>query len=114
MKCEVGAIQVKFLGHLVTGTTLAPDPAKLEAVQHWPSPSSVPEVRRFLGFANYFRRFIEGYSHISRPLEEMTDCFAKFSWTPEREEAFLNLKDRLMSAPVLHLADPKKVTPSRH
>ena len=104
-ECDFGATQAQFLGHLVTGTTLAPDPAKLEAVKTWSSPSSVPEVRRFLGFANYFRRLIKGYSHIFRPLEEMTGRFVKFSWTQEREEAFLRLKDRLMTAPVLHLAD---------
>ena len=107
-KCTFGTSFVRYLGHILTGTTIAPDPGKLSAVRDWPLPKSVADVRRFLGFSNYFRRFIKSYSSISRPLEEITGKHSRFQWSPEREKAFHSLKTCLLSAPVLQIADTSK------
>lgn len=104
-KCQFGAKELLFLGHRVSGSSIAPDPEKLKAVVDWPIPSSVPDVRKFLGFANYFRRFIDHYSFISRPLEEMTGKGAHFEWNEARQCAFEQLKRALLQAPVLRLAN---------
>ena len=107
-KCEFGVQDVLFLGHRVDGINISPDPEKIKAVANWPAPSSVTEVRKFLGFANYFRRFVDHYSAISRPLEEITGKNAHFVWNSSRQEAFEALKQALLKAPVLKLADVKK------
>ena len=108
-KCEFATKCVTFLGHQITGTSLAPDEEKLVAVKDWPEPKSVPEVRRFLGFSNYFRRFIDHYASIARPLEEITGRYTKFEWNNQRRDAFKQLKQCLLSAPVLRLADDSKL-----
>ena len=90
------------------GDTIAPDDDKLKAVRDWKVPQSTTDVRRFLGFANYFRRFINGYSGISRPLEQLTGKYCKFSWNSSANSAFVQLKEALVSAPVLRLADVSK------
>ena len=81
----------QFLGHIVSGTSLKPDPEKLTVVQKRKTPTSVTEVRQFLGFTNYFRRFIDHYSFIARPLEELTGKYARFSWSKQCHDAFAHL-----------------------
>ena len=66
------------------------------------------DVRRFLGFTNFFRRFIKDYSVIARPLEELTGKYARFTWETDQEKAFRELREALLKAPVLKLADVKK------
>ena len=107
-KCEFGLEDVLFLGHRINGQSISPDPAKIEAVKSWPTLSSVTEVRQFLGFTNYFRRFISHYSSISAPLEEITGKHAKFEWTDARQKAFESLRSALINSPVLRLADVKR------
>ena len=104
-KCVWGAMEIQYLGHLLTGTIISPDPSKLEAVKEWPTPSTVTQVRSFLGFANYFRRFIKRFSDMARPLDEITGKNSHFQWSDERQAAFEDLKQALLEAPVLHLAD---------
>ena len=99
---------VIFLGHKLSGLSIFPDPNKIAAVKEWPAPSSIKEVRQFLGFANYFRRFIDHYSMISRPLEEITGKHSRFEWNSARQSAFEKQRKALLSAPVLRLADVKK------
>ena len=85
VKCQFGLNEVKFLGHVVSGSTFSPDPDKLEAVANWPVPRpAVTDVRRFLGFTNFFRRFIEDYSAMSHPLERLTGKETKFTWSTEQ------------------------------
>ena len=67
------------------------------------------EVRRFLGYTNFIRRFIEDYSVIARPLEEITGKYARFSWEKSQEKAFRELREALLTAPVLKLAEPFRV-----
>ena len=107
-KCEFGVREVLFLGHKINGTSISPDPKKISAVETWPTPSSVTDVRKFLGFANYFRRFIDRHSTISRPLEEITGKNSRFEWSAARQKAFESLKSALLEAPVLQLADVEK------
>lgn len=107
-KCHFAVNQIKFLGHIVTGETIAPDPDKLATVTKWPVPKSVKEVRQFLGFTNYFRRFIKDYSSMSRPLEKLTGKYAKFLWCGACQEAFERLRNAMLEAPVLELANLNK------
>ena len=108
IKCEFALDSIRFLGHFVDGTHLWPDPEKISVVRNWSAPTSVTGIRQFLGFTNYFRRFIEGYSFIARPLEELTGKNMRFCWNEECQSAFEALKEALISAPVLRLPDVGK------
>nr|GFD03678.1 putative reverse transcriptase domain-containing protein [Tanacetum cinerariifolium] len=79
------------------------DPAKVKAITKWPRPTSVTEVCSFLGLAGYYRRFIEGFSRLALPLTKLMRKGEKFVWNEEREKRFEELKQRLVSAPVLTL-----------
>ena len=100
-KCEFWLSEVNFLGHIVTAKGIRVDPAKIEAVQNWKSPTTPNEIRSFLGLAGYYRRFIEGLSKIARPMTQQLQKNVKFSWTPECEQSFQLLKKKLTAAPVL-------------
>ena len=105
-KCEFFVSDVRFLGFRVSGETLQVDTSKLEGLAEHPSPVTVPEVRRFVGFCNFFRKFVPRYADIVRPLTALTHKFARFLWSTECQKAFDTLKDALLSAPVLLLPDP--------
>ena len=102
-KCEFWMPQVSFLGHIVSKDGILVDPSKIEAVKNWPRPTSVTEVRSFLGLASYYRRFVEGFSKIATPLTELTRKSNRFEWTDRCEKSFQELKERLITAPVLSL-----------
>nr|GFB08167.1 putative reverse transcriptase domain-containing protein [Tanacetum cinerariifolium] len=80
------------------------DPAKVEAITKWPRPTSVTEVRSFLGLAGYYRRFVEGFSRLALPLTKLMRKGEEFIWNEEREKSFEELKQHLVSAPVLTLS----------
>ena len=82
------------------------DPAKVSAVAEWPSPPTRKRLQQFLGFANFYRRFIRGYSQVAAPLTALTSTKSAFIWTPKAETAFLNLKKWFVSAPILVEPDP--------
>uniref|UniRef100_A0A2N9HUA0 CCHC-type domain-containing protein n=1 Tax=Fagus sylvatica TaxID=28930 RepID=A0A2N9HUA0_FAGSY len=100
-KCEFWMDRVVFLGHVISRDGITVDPSKIEAVVNWVRPTNVSEVRSFLGLAGYYRRFVEGFSCIATPLTRLTRKNAKFEWTNECERSFQELKERLVSAPVL-------------
>ena len=81
------------------------DPQKIEAVTNWKRPSSVTEIRSFLGLAGYYRRFVQDFSRIAAPLTRLTRKGVKFEWSEKCEQSFQELKDRLTSALVLALPD---------
>ena len=92
-----------FLGHVVSKDDIQVDPKKIEAVIAWPRPTTVAEVRSFLGLTGYYRRFVKDFSKIAAPLTRLTQKNVKFNWTDRCEEHFLLLKELLTSAPVLTL-----------
>ncbi|XLS75404.1 hypothetical protein HN51_032269, partial [Arachis hypogaea] len=107
-KCEFWKSEVKFLGHVVSKKGIAVDPTKVEAVMDWKQPTTVTEIRSFLGLAGYYRRFIKGFSQIALPMTKLTRKDTPFVWTPECEESFQTLKKKLTTAPVLVLPEPNE------
>ncbi|KAL0539815.1 hypothetical protein IC582_024036 [Cucumis melo] len=104
-KCEFWLKQVSFLGHVVSKAGVSVDPAKIEAVTGWTRPSTVSEVRSFLGLAGYYRRFVENFSRIATPLTQLTRKGAPFVWSKACEDSFQTLKQKLVTAPVLKVPD---------
>ena len=101
-KCHFARPQVQYLGYLISKNGVQPHPSKFEAVTSYPTPSTATEVREFLGIANYYRRFVEGFSAIATPLYQLTRKTASgFLWTPECRKAFDQLKQKLVSPPIL-------------
>ena len=90
-----------FLGHVISKDEITVDPNKIEAVINWDRPTNVSEVRSFMGLAGYYSRFVEGFSHIAAPLTQLTRKNVKFKWKEECEKSFQELKQRLVTAPVL-------------
>ena len=84
------------------------DPTKVKSVTEWLAPTSVGEICGFLGLAGYYRRFIENFSKIAKPMTELLKKDTKFKWTNECEASFQELKKRLVTAPVLILPDIRK------
>ncbi|XP_073320718.1 uncharacterized protein [Pagrus major] len=105
-KCEFHAPSVSFLGYIVAQGSVQMDPAKVSAVSSWPVPDSHKQLQRFLGFANFYRRFIRNYSSIAAPLTTLTSSKVPFLWTQAAEEALLTLKSRFISTPILQVPDP--------
>ena len=102
-KCEFWLDSVAFLGHVVSKDGVSVDPQKVEAIQNWPRPTFVTEIRSFLGLAGYYRRFIKDFSKIAAPLTKLTQKHVAFQWNDLCEQSFQQLKDCLSSAPVLAL-----------
>ncbi|WRX26676.1 Reverse transcriptase domain - like 10 [Theobroma cacao] len=102
-KCEFWLKEVVFLGHVVSGAEIYVDPKKIEAVLQWEQPRTVTEIRSFLGLADYYKRFVQGFSLIATPLTRLTRKGVKYEWDDVCENRFQELKNRLTSAPVLTL-----------
>ncbi|GJT98016.1 hypothetical protein Tco_1093534 [Tanacetum coccineum] len=100
-KCEFWIPKVQFLGHVIDSEGIHVDPAKIESIKDWTSPKSPTEIRQFLGLAGYYRRFIEGFSKIAKPMTKLTQKKVKFDWGDKQETAFQLLKQKLCSAPIL-------------
>ena len=107
-KCEFWLKKEPFLSHVLSEEGISVDPAKVQEVLDWKIPTSVHEVRSFLGLAGYYRRFIPEFSKISKPMTRILQKYEKFVWTPECEEAFHKLRTLLTSAPVLAQLDIEK------
>lgn len=104
-KCKFLQLEVKYLGHVVSGNGVCTDPAKLEAVRDFPTPTSVKMLRSFLGLASYYRRFIPKFSKVAGSLHALTKKDVPFVWTPSCQLAFEELKRLLTSSPVLAYPD---------
>ncbi|KAA0060555.1 hypothetical protein E5676_scaffold420G00740 [Cucumis melo var. makuwa] len=100
-KCEFWLKKVTFLCHVVSSEGVSVDPAKIKAVTSWPRPSTVSEIRSFLGLTGYYRRFMEDFSRVASPLTQLTRKGTPFVWSPACESSFQELKQKLVSAPVL-------------
>ncbi|GJY13230.1 putative reverse transcriptase domain-containing protein [Tanacetum coccineum] len=104
-KCEFWIPKVHFLGHVIDGKGIYVDPAKIEAIKDRASPKPPMEIRQFLGLAGYYRRFLEGFSKIAKPVTKLTQKKVKFVWGDKQEAAFQLLKQKLCSAPILALPE---------
>ncbi|GJS73462.1 putative reverse transcriptase domain-containing protein [Tanacetum coccineum] len=104
-KCEFWIPKVQFLGYVIDSEGIHVDPAKIESIKDWASPKSPMEIRQFLGLAGYYRRFIEGFSKIAKPMTKLTQKKVKFEWGDKQEAAFQLLKQKLCSAPILALPE---------
>ncbi|GJV17956.1 putative reverse transcriptase domain-containing protein [Tanacetum coccineum] len=104
-KCEFWIPKVQFLGHVIDSEGIHVDPAKIESIKDWTSPKSPTEIRQFLGLAGYYRRFIEGFSKIAKPMTKLTQKKIQFVWGDKQEAAFQLLKQKLCSAPILALPE---------
>jgi hypothetical protein len=107
-KCEFWLIEVAFLGHVISAGGVSLDPGKVMNILNWMPPTSVAEVRSFLGLAGYYRRFIKDFSKIAKPMMKLLEKNKTFEWAEECQTSFEELKKRLTSAPVLILPDLTK------
>ncbi|KAL0162334.1 hypothetical protein M9458_041730, partial [Cirrhinus mrigala] len=106
-KCEFHQTRVQFLGYYISPEGIEMDPKKITAVQDWPIPTTVKELQRFLGFANFYRRFIKGYSQITSALTSLLKGAKKtITWTPAAQAVFIQLKTAFCTAPILKHPDP--------
>lgn len=116
-KCAFFQQQVRYLGHVISNQGVATDPSKIEEVSSWPTPTTVSELRSFLGFASYYRQFVEGFAKLAAPLHRLVAELANGGsgkrlqkaaiqvWSSECQASFDALKTKLTTAPVLAYAD---------
>nr|GEZ27041.1 putative reverse transcriptase domain-containing protein [Tanacetum cinerariifolium] len=97
--------EVQFLGHVINRDGIHVDPSKIEVIKNWKASRTLSEVSSFLGLAGYYRRFIEDFSKIAKPLTILTQKSKTFDWGEEQENVFQTLKDKLCNAPVIALLD---------
>uniref|UniRef100_A0A8C1RNS1 Gypsy retrotransposon integrase-like protein 1 n=1 Tax=Cyprinus carpio TaxID=7962 RepID=A0A8C1RNS1_CYPCA len=108
-KCSFHQPSVQFLGYNINSSGIRMDEGKVNAVRDWPIPTTIKELQRFLGFANFYRRFIQNYSAITSPLTSLLRNKPKsLSWTPAATEAFNSLKKAFTTAPLLVHPDPNR------
>jgi hypothetical protein len=116
-KCEFFKRKVKFVGLIVSEEGIEIDPSKTDKVTNWPKPQTPEDVRRFLGFVGYYRRFIKNFSLVSRPLTDLMPTPNKkhqkrksktkktWTWENEQNQEFKTLKERLIASPILGYAN---------
>ena len=111
-KCYFAQESIQFLGHNVSADGISPLYDRVEAVREWPRPTTVQDVRSFLGLCSFYRKFVRRFAHIASPLHALTKGSPKkhqtVVWSNACEKAFVELKDTMCSAPVLILPDPRK------
>ncbi|KAI3750191.1 hypothetical protein L2E82_20820 [Cichorium intybus] len=104
-KCEFWLRKVDFLGHVVSKEGIHVDPSKIKAIESWEAPRTPTEIRQFLGLAGYYRRFIQNFSKIAKPLTTLTQKGVTFKWGDKQDAVFQTLKKALCSAPILSLPE---------
>ena len=102
--------EVEYLGLLISEGRVRMDPVKVTAVRDWATPTSVRDVRRFLGFANFYRRFVRDFARIAHPLNDLTRKDQRFDWGTQQQQAFEELRNAFTTAPILSLWDPERPT----
>jgi hypothetical protein len=104
-KCTFGVKEVEFLGMIESREGIKMDDSKVKAIREWPTPKTVRGVRSFLGLANFYCRFIEGYAQVARPLNDLTKKDTPFAWKEAQQTAFDTLKNCFTTAPILAYPD---------
>src|SRR3981189_1794286 len=104
-KCEFEKTRIEYLGVIISHNKVEMDPVKIAGVSEWPTPTNKKEVQSFVGFINFYQRFILNFSQHARPLFNLTMKDVRFIWGPPQEDAFMTLKGLVTSAPVLALPD---------
>lgn len=107
-KCQFLRDEILFLGHKITKNGILPDPGKIQAVLEFPPPTSVKKLQSFLGLANYYRKFIEGFANIAEPLNKLLRNNEKYVWNESCQSSFEKLKEALTTPPVLIFPDYSK------
>ena len=107
-KCKFHVKTVNFLGSIITTDGIEMDNEKVKVIREWPEPRNLKEVQAFLGFANFYQRFIQRYSKICTPLTKMTKKEQPFHWECEQREAFEKLKKKFILAPILASFNPER------
>ena len=107
-KCQFGLSEVQYLGHILSKDGVKMDPKKIDIVRNYPAPRNQKETRQFLGLCNYYRKFVEGYSKCTVPLNALLQKENDFKWTTKCQESFDLLKSKLTSAPILAFPDMTK------
>jgi hypothetical protein len=107
-KCEFWLDTVKFLGHTISSDGISVDPSKVQEVMDWKPPTSVHQIRSFLGLAGYYCRFIPDFSKIAKPMTELLKKGVTFSWNEKCEEAFHTVRAHLTTTPILAQPDNSK------
>lgn len=105
-KCSFFDTKIEYLGYEISADGVKPSVHKIASVSDFPTPRNVHEVRQFLGLASYFRKFVQGFGVIARPLTTLLKKETNWQWTDTEETAFLKLKQRLVERPLLALYDP--------
>ncbi|KAK3545213.1 hypothetical protein QTP70_002069 [Hemibagrus guttatus] len=108
-KCEFHQDTITFLGYVISQIGVGIDESKVKAVTEWPEPTTVKELQCFLGFDNFYRRFIRNYSGIASPLTSLLRGWPKqLKWNKEAREAFVRLKNSFTTTPILRHPDPER------
>jgi hypothetical protein len=107
-KCQFEERSVEFLGYIISHQGISMDPMKVQTILDWETPTSLRDVHCFLGFTNFYRNFISGYSEITLLLIRLTRKNILLEWTIDVESTFITLKHAFTKAPVLVHSDPTK------
>jgi hypothetical protein len=101
-KCDFEKTEIEYLGVIISHNSMWMDPTKIKGIMEWPVPKNIKQVQAFLGFVNFYRRFVRGFSDIAQPLTKLTGKVS-WSWGPEQDLAFQKLKERIAEDVVLAL-----------
>lgn len=104
-KCSFAQMELEFAAHRISNGFISMEPGKIQAIRNWKAPSSVSEVRQFIGFANFYRRFIQQFAKIASPLYDLTKEKVPFVWSQAAQAAFEEIKAQISSEPILRLPE---------
>ena len=107
-KCEFHKSKVEFLGYIISSQGITMDKTKTEAIQTWPTPCNIKDIQSFIGFANFYHRFIQDFSKIVTPLTKLTRKDTPWNWSETTQTSFETLKNAFITAPILQYFDPNK------